>query len=165
MIKDSVGSISSFLMNHCFEYTVKNRYYIYIFIFYTDTRHKALLALGSMSKFSREQDPALSSDIVLYLHHLLEKHALDTNTAFQSSHDYITLLNSIGNTGDNSSRDTLHKHAKGEAGLTELNIQHAAIRGLREHHDKDVCIIVYIYIYIYIIIYIHGLHYNVYSVQ
>ena len=136
-------------MNHFFEYTTK-KYVLYILIFYTDTRHKALLALGSMSKYSREQDPVLSSDIVLYLHHLLEKHArkaLGTDTPFQSSHDYITLLNSIGNTGDSSSRDTLHKHAKGEAGLRELNIRHAAIRGLREHHDKEVCTI-YIYTWI-----------------
>ena len=120
-----------------------------------------------MSKFSREQDPALSSDIVLYLHHLLETHAmkaLGTDTPFQSSYDYITLLNSIGNTGDSFSRDTLHKHAKSEAGLRKLNIQHAAIRGLREHHDKEVCTIVSI-LYIYIYMYIHGLHYNVYTVQ
>ena len=89
--------------------------------------------------------------------------ALGTDTPFQSSYDYITLLNSIGNTGDSFSRDTLHKHAKGEAGLRELNIQHAAIRGLREHHDKEICIIVSVYIYIYIIyiyiyIYIYYLH-------
>ena len=91
------------------------------------TKHKALLTLGAMAKSLKETNLQLSKEIVRYLHDSFHQ---ETSTSSQVIH-----LDSIGNAGDTTSQKTLHEYARGKGSLSS---QHAAIRALRNHHDKQV---------------------------
>ena len=75
----------------------------------------------------KDETPQLSHDVVDYLHKYL-------NSASPSVHD-AAVIDGIGNAGHKASQSILHRYAKKDK---RSNVQHAAIRALRHHHDTEV---------------------------
>ena len=50
----------------------------------------------------------------------------------------ITIINSLGNAADNTSKDILKEHASGAGKQTDLRAQLAAIRAMAQHYNLEV---------------------------
>ena len=101
--------------------------YFTICVCFTGTKKKAILTLGAMAMSLKTVAPQRSQDVVEYLHQYL-------NSITPSDHD-AAVIDGIGNAGHKGSQSILHHYAKNDK---RSNVQHAAIRALRHHHDTDV---------------------------
>lgn len=101
---------------------------------------KALLALGSMSRYIRDSNPTLSLNITLFLHDMLENyHSASPIKPSTQPCRVMTIINSIGNAADNTSIDIVKTHAFGaDEFQQDIRTQLAAIRTLSRYSNTEV---------------------------